>query len=168
VKQKTVTLDVREELAKGREPFSLIMGTVYQLKPGQDLLLLVPFEPAPLYAVLAQHGFGHSARELASGDWEVRFSRSLPSAQKPNPSSPAPIQTAEPLAVDVDARGLEPPEPMVKILEAVAAFAGNALLRARTDRRPMHLYSQLEARGFTSETSEQSDGSYVTLIRRVQ
>lgn len=68
--------------------------------------------------------------------------------------------------VDVDARGLEPPQPMLRILEALAALAVGATLRARTDRRPMHLYPLLAERGFTAETEEQSDGSFVTHIRR--
>ena len=66
----------------------------------------------------------------------------------------------------VDARGLEPPQPLVKILEALAGLPEGARLRARTDRRPMHLYAQLQERGFVGETEEQEDGSFVTHIRR--
>jgi hypothetical protein len=40
-------------------------------------------------------------------------------------------------------------------------------MRARTDRRPIHLYPLLEQRGFTGETEEQHDGSFITTIRRV-
>jgi hypothetical protein len=29
----------------------------------------------------------------------------------------------------------------------------------------MHLYAQLEERGFTAETEEQNDGSFITKIR---
>ena len=68
--------------------------------------------------------------------------------------------------IEVDARGLEPPQPMVVILEALNALTGDAELRARTDRRPMHLYGQLELRGFVGETEEERDGSFVTHIRR--
>jgi uncharacterized protein (DUF2249 family) len=68
--------------------------------------------------------------------------------------------------VEVDARGLEPPQPMVRILEALASLPAGAELRARTDRRPLHLYAQLEQRGFTAETREEHDGSFVTHIRR--
>jgi uncharacterized protein (DUF2249 family) len=67
--------------------------------------------------------------------------------------------------LEVDARGLEPPQPLVVILEALAGLPEGAGLRARTDRRPLHLYAQLEARGFTGETEEQADGSFVTTIR---
>ena len=68
--------------------------------------------------------------------------------------------------VTVDARGLEPPQPLVVILEALANLAEDGEMCAHTDRRPMHLYAQLEERGFTGETKEQNDGSFITTIRR--
>jgi uncharacterized protein (DUF2249 family) len=64
----------------------------------------------------------------------------------------------------VDARGLEPPMPMVKILEALSALCPGVQLRAHTDRRPLHLYAQLESRGFVGQTVEQPDGSFITYI----
>lgn len=78
-----------------------------------------------------------------------------------NGASSDPVQV-----VEVDARGLEPPQPMVKILEALAALPAGAELRAFTDRRPMHLYAQLEERGFAAVTGEQPDGTFLTHIRR--
>jgi uncharacterized protein (DUF2249 family) len=149
--RKTVKLDVREDLRAGREPFSRIMSAVAALQPDEDLLLVAPFKPEPLLGVLENRGFQHQARETASGDWEVRFSREQ-------------LVAAE--IVEVDARGLEPPQPLVKILESLAALPAGAELLAHTDRRPMHLYSQLEQRGFTGQSEEQSDGSFLTHIRR--
>lgn len=64
-------------------------------------------------------------------------------------------------------RGLEPPQPMMKILEAVAELPAGASLAARTDRQPLLLYPQLEERGFAYETTQQPDGSRLTHIRRV-
>jgi len=164
-----ITLDVREDLRGGREPFSKIMNTIEQLRPHQKLLLVAPFEPAPLFSVLARQGFDHESKQTQSGDWEVLFTRrdgeaavfvppERPLCNRPNP------KTTE--IIEVDARGLEPPEPMIKILEALAELPDSADLRARTDRRPMHLYAQLEERGFASETHVQNDGSHVTHIRR--
>ncbi|MFN7141757.1 MAG: DUF2249 domain-containing protein, partial [Limisphaerales bacterium] len=66
---------------------------------------------------------------------------------------------------DVDVRGLEPPQPMVAILEAVSSLSPGAELKARTDRRPLHLYPQLIERGYSGQTEELSDGSFVTYIR---
>jgi hypothetical protein len=66
----------------------------------------------------------------------------------------------------LDARGLEPPQPLFKILEATASLPEGATLQARTRWRPALLYAELEQRGFVGESEEQTDGSYVTHIRR--
>jgi uncharacterized protein (DUF2249 family) len=66
----------------------------------------------------------------------------------------------------LDARGLEPPQPMVRILEAVAVLPAGARLEAVTDRRPMHLYAHLEAQGFRATSEERGDGSVLTRIVR--
>ena len=63
------TLDVREDIAQGREPFGRIMNTVAQLRAGDRLRLIAPFEPLPLYSVLARKGYDHTSRQLESGDW---------------------------------------------------------------------------------------------------
>ncbi len=68
-----IVLDVREDLRAGREPFAKIMQAVAALGPGQGLVLYATFEPVPLFAVMKARGFGHMAREMDGGDWEVRF-----------------------------------------------------------------------------------------------
>lgn len=68
--------------------------------------------------------------------------------------------------VALDVRGLEPPQPLVAILEALARLPEGGAMRARTDRRPLHLYPLLEQRGFTGQTEAQHDGSFITIIRR--
>lgn len=67
------TLDVRDILKAGGEPFSHIMQAVENLSPGQGLRLLATFKPVPLFGVMAQRGFGHTEREIGGGDWEVIF-----------------------------------------------------------------------------------------------
>jgi uncharacterized protein (DUF2249 family) len=168
---QTVTLDVREDIRNGGEPFSKIMSAVAQLRPDENLLLLAPFEPKPLFGVLAKQGFTHAAREIENGDWEVLFTRSGEKSDAAITSAPVPravheVETKGGRWLEVDARGLEPPQPLVTILEALADLAADAQLRAHTDRRPMHLYAQLEERGFTGESEEQNDGSFITKIRR--
>lgn len=68
--------------------------------------------------------------------------------------------------VTLDTLGLEPPQPLVLILETLECLAEGAELRARTRCRPLHLYPLLDQRGFTAETEEASDGTFVTTIRR--
>jgi uncharacterized protein (DUF2249 family) len=172
--RQIVTLDVREDIRNGREPFAKIMQTVAKLKDNEQLLLIAPFEPAPLFAVLAQRGYSHQSKPTPAGDFEVLFtpgsadcskSEATAACPQPPPASPSRSCTGTPV-LEVDARGLEPPQPLVKILEALATLPEGARLRARTDRRPMHLYSQLEERGFVGESEEQADGSFVTNVRR--
>jgi uncharacterized protein (DUF2249 family) len=167
--EKVVTLDVREDLRNGREPFSKVMGAVAKLGPDEKLRMIAPFEPTPLFSVLGNQGFDHESKQIPSGDWEILFTRSSSETAafvlltRP-PCSAAKTEPTE--IIDVDARGLEPPQPMVKILEALATLPADAELRAHTERKPMHLYAQLEERGFVGETKEQKDGSYITKIRR--
>jgi uncharacterized protein (DUF2249 family) len=169
---ETEILDVREDIRSGREPFSKIMAAAARLRPDKNLLLLAPFEPKPLFAVLAKQGFSHSAREIGNGDWEVIFSRNGKIerlAENGNGSVPAKNSAArvpDSRLIEVDARRLEPPQPMVKILETLNDLPDGATICARTDRRPMHLYAQLESRGFTGRTEEQNDGSFITHICR--
>ncbi len=181
---QTVTLDVRDDLRKGCAPFTKIMDAVARLRPEEKLLLVAPFEPTPLFGVLAQQGFSHAARRIENGDWEVLFEREVDgrarhSVRADEPGLSGAHGVARPTNVEnsalraphsalleVDARGLEPPQPMVKILETLATLPQGTQLLARTDRRPMHLYPQLEARGFTGETQEEDDGSFITHIRR--
>jgi uncharacterized protein (DUF2249 family) len=169
---KTITVDVRDDIRSGREPFSKIMKAAAALPADESLLVIAPFEPVPLFRVLEKQGFVHTGQATTSGDWEILFTRqpgATPAeaalAFSPVPQSngiaPSPAQIME-----VDARGLEPPQPMIKILEALVALPAGAELRARTERRPMHLYPHLEERGFTAATEEQSDGSFLTHISR--
>jgi uncharacterized protein (DUF2249 family) len=165
-----ITLDVREEFRSGQSPCDKVHGALQQVGPNETLRLLVPFEPVPLFQVAGKLGLTHVAKAQAGGDWEVLFSRDANAADRP---AGAPMPTCEcgshePAAsvVEVDARGLQPPQPMVKILEALEQVPAGAQLDARTDRRPVHLYGFLEDRGFTGESEEQSDGSFLTHIRR--
>jgi uncharacterized protein (DUF2249 family) len=162
---RTITLDVREDLRQGRAPFGRILAAAEALRADETLRLIAPIEPVPLLAVLRGKGFAHTAQQLAGGDWEVLFTRTPGSQGEAAPSAGGSSVTAPAtVEVDVDARGLEPPEPMVRILEAVAMLPPGVTLRARTDRRPLHLLAELTARGFTHRSEEQADGSFVTHI----
>ena len=68
-----IDVDVRPILRAGGEPFSVIMAALERLEPGQGLRLYATFKPIPLFAVMADKGFAHSARALDAGEWEVLF-----------------------------------------------------------------------------------------------
>ena len=93
MKGKTVTLDVREDIRKGREPFPKIMRVAYQLKDGETLRLIAPFEPLPLFTISEREGFSHISRPTGTGDWEVLFQRVAISEEIQK--SPAPRLSSE-------------------------------------------------------------------------
>ena len=161
-----IHLDVREDLRAGREPFARIMETVDALRPDGVLVLRAPFEPLPLYHVLARRGFAHWTESGAADDWLVWFYREDATA---NPGAGLSSRAttmgsaggAPPVAastVRLDVRGLEPPLPMVRVLEAVEALATGQRLEILHHRRPIFLYPQLEERGCRHATDEPEPG----------
>lgn len=158
-----VELDVRGDIRRGEEPFARIMGAVAALTPGDALVLRAPFEPAPLYKVLGRRGFAHWTERLAADDWRVWF-WSPQARDVPEPSA-APA-TASDEASMLDVRGLEPPLPMVRILERLERLPVGGRLTVLHERRPMFLYPQLDARGFGHETDEPEPGLVRIVIRR--
>ena len=73
--QHTTTLDVRPDLERGDEPFARIMETAASIGSGGQLVLIAPFEPVPLYAVLQGQGFTHQTDRRAADEWVVTFTR---------------------------------------------------------------------------------------------
>lgn len=73
--EATETLDVRPVLAEGGEPFVEILEAAERMKAGQSLVLIAPFEPAPLYSVLDERGFSHATERVSDDEWVVRFTR---------------------------------------------------------------------------------------------
>ncbi|MFB6466061.1 DUF2249 domain-containing protein [Cytobacillus sp. Hz8] len=64
----------------------------------------------------------------------------------------------------LDNRGLEPPQPMMRTLEALQNLEKNETLTIINDRRPMFLYEQLDELGFHHRTEPREDGSYQITI----
>ncbi|HEU5002341.1 MAG TPA: DUF2249 domain-containing protein [Actinomycetota bacterium] len=69
------TVDARPIIASGGEPFDTIMTAAGTLAPGEELVVLAPFEPVPLEGVLSSQGFAYEAEDLGGGDWRVSFRR---------------------------------------------------------------------------------------------
>ncbi|MBU1395315.1 MAG: DUF2249 domain-containing protein [Gammaproteobacteria bacterium] len=65
----------------------------------------------------------------------------------------------------VDARGLEPPEPMEKVLQTLDLLRPGQSIRLLLHREPFPLYPLLAERGYRHATRMEADGSYVILIR---
>lgn len=161
------TLDVREDLRNGKEPLPMIMQAIQSLTPGQTLRLLATFEPIPLFAVLARKGYGHHSTRHGEGDWEVLFTPgAADSAPARKPTAAADDSQWPAPATRLDNRGLEPPEPLIRILDALEHLPSGGVLQAINERDPVFLYPELETRGAAIRTRKQADGSVHILIRR--
>jgi uncharacterized protein (DUF2249 family) len=158
-------VDVRDDIRNGRETFAKIVAAVRALGPDQVLVLRAPFEPLPLYRVLGKQGFAHWTESGVPDDWAVWFYRAADQAPESPPG--ACVGTADAVEV-IDVRGLEPPQPMVRVLEALDRLGPGAELEVRHDRRPVFLYPQLDDRGFTHETDEPEPGLVRIVIRRAE
>ncbi len=66
----------------------------------------------------------------------------------------------------IDARWLEPPEPMEKVMQALSLLRLGQSIRLLLHREPFPLYQLLSEKGYQHETRMEADGSYVILIRR--
>lgn len=140
-------VDVRPILRAGGEPFAMIMAAVASVQPGQGIRLYAPFKPVPLFDVMASKGFAHSEMEIGGGEWQVLFTPA---------DAPPPVLAPTVLANDkwpeskvrLDARELDPPEPMVRILAAAERLGPGETLTAFLGREPVFLFPQLEKRGY--------------------
>jgi len=64
----------------------------------------------------------------------------------------------------VDARGLEPPEPMERVMQTLSLLRSGQAIRLLLHREPYPLYLILAERGYRHDTRMDADGSYVILI----
>lgn len=70
-----VILDVRPDLARGEEPMTKILSAARAIQPGGRLVVQAPFEPFPLFGVLAKLGFTGESENLGAEGFRVTFHR---------------------------------------------------------------------------------------------
>jgi uncharacterized protein (DUF2249 family) len=160
---RRVHVDVRDDIRRGHEPFARIMAAVKDLDADAALVLRAPFEPVPLYDVLGKRGLAHWTERRAPDDFTVWFYRSAPT---PIPGATAGRATPPVRTLTLDVRGLEPPLPMVLVLERLETLAPDEEMEVVHERRPMFLYPQLDERGFAHRTDEPEPGVVRIVIRR--
>ena len=161
---RIVECDVREELRAGIEPFRRILDAARALPAGSVLRVRAIFEPAPLYAVLGRQGLGYATERLADDDWRVWFfhDNAAPAAVT---KAPAASVADDDDVIVLDVRGLEPPEPMVRTLEALAEMPRGKTLVQINVRVPQYLLPKLAERGFVYDVREQGPDLVRLFIR---
>ncbi len=154
-----VEVDVREDLRAGREPFSRIMTAVGELGDDEVLHLRAIFEPAPLFTVLAKRGLVHESHSHAPDDWSVWFWK--PVVEQVHTEQAVDVTTAvdpvpliDSAVVELDVRGLLPPEPMLRTLAALETLPPRAQLVQINSRVPQFLLPMLAERGYACDVDE--------------
>lgn len=159
--------DVRE--ISCREKHALIFQRWTNLPVGAHFVLVNDHDPVPLYYQFeAQFPAAFTWEYLQQGpdEFQVKITRiaatTTPTTLRPSGNCGAHRATSVPL----DVRGLEPPEPMMKILAALEVLRPGCELRALTDRKPIHLLEELDTRGVAHETVELADGSWLNTFSK--
>ncbi len=158
-----------------RVKHGLIFQRWLDLPVGGHFVLLNDHDPVPLrYQFDAEFPGALSWEYLERGpeDFRVKITKlrataataTIPAGCVPPPATAVPA-TAGGVA-EVDARGLEPPEPLIRILNALESLPAGTTLRAHTDREPCHLFGEATHRGFRHESRVQPDGSWLTVLTR--
>lgn len=152
-----------------RQKHALIFARWTELPVGDFFVLINDHDPVPLYyQFAAQFPGAFNWEYLVAGpdEFQVKITRLAASPVRPAVVPPAKTGGAAASTVEVDARGLEPPEPMMRILAAIEDLKPGAVIRARTDRRPIHLHAELDARGVHYASEQIADESWITTLSR--
>jgi TusA-related sulfurtransferase len=163
-------LDVRPVLEAGGEPFPHIMAAAKEVKPGKRLVLEVLFEPIPLYRVLAKQGFLAWCERVGEGHYRAHFYRQEAGGGPRGERRPVAALTEadweDPQAEVFIEENLEPPLPMMRVLEALAALKPGEKLLVHHVRRPIHLLARLEEEGHAYALKDLGPGQVKLLIRK--
>lgn len=168
-----VELDVRPLLRAGEEPFSRIMAAVAGLGPHEVLHLRATFEPLPLLTVMAKRGFLSETAEHASDDWSAWFWRGGAGAA-PAPPTAEITGRSQPRSgnaertIELDVRGLEPPEPLMRTLAALETLPPGWSLLQVNSRVPQLLFPLLAEQGFACEVDESHADRVLVRIWRAE
>lgn len=140
------------------------------LPVGDHFVLVNDHDPVPLYyqfQALFPEAFEWTYEIDGPSEFQVRITRLRDTtgvAAPPPPRRPGNRRVDTP--EELDLRGLEPPEPMIRILNVLEITPPGGSFRARTDRQPIHLFPELVARGAVHTSAPAPDGGWITLISR--
>ncbi|MBI2955445.1 MAG: DUF2249 domain-containing protein [Chloroflexi bacterium] len=174
--QIAVSLDVRDDQRNHSDPFKRIMAATSQIQEGQVFQLRNTFEPLPLYDVLGKQGFVAWARKLGTEDWEIFFLKTARtqgaktdsgSIDQARPAEDGGIDTTAATAtITIDVGELTPPQPMIKIMDALASLKHGETLLVHHQRRPAYLYPKLAELGYKHKTIEKGPNQIEIYIRK--
>lgn len=166
---KVVELDVRPYLRKKLEPFQVIMDTVKSLEKDDTFVLHATFKPTPLLTLLKTKGYRNEVKQKDKEHWIVTFTHKSQKDGEPSETVQSEeVETTEcPGQVyELDNRGLEPPQPMMRTLKKLEQANTGDTVIIHNDRVPMFLIEELITLGYQFEIEEQEDGSAKVAIHK--
>jgi uncharacterized protein (DUF2249 family) len=165
-------LDVRPIINAGKDPLKDILNKIRELEKDEALVIINSFEPIPLYSLLAKKGFRHltekgddafkvyfyqkSQDEIMPGESETQYDMSKQKVKE---------EEAENI-IDIDVHDLQPPEPMMKILENLWRIDENSVMIVQHHREPNLLYPILEERGYNAVCDKTGENNFRITIRK--
>ncbi len=165
---KMFFLDVRPIIDSGEDPLKGILNKTKELTTGEVLVIINSFEPIPLYSVLGKKGFLHWT-EKKDDDFMVYFYKEKEADTEISllyDSSRKITENDFENVIEIDVHELQPPEPMMKILENLYRIDDKSVMLIFHHREPVLLYPKLEERGYLAFCEKINDEKYKILIAR--
>lgn len=172
---RILSLDVRPIINSGRDPLKDILSVIKILKKNQIFIITNSFEPIPLYSLLAKQGFSHWTETVdpsnshGSKYYKVYFYKEKDGiAEETNlyHSSKKISENDFENIIELDVHELQPPEPMMRILENLSSIDEKSVMLVHHHREPVLLYPKLDERGYYAYCEKIGDESFKILIAK--
>lgn len=170
-KNQIIDFDVRELLASGKDPLTLILEKVKAVQAGEALKVINTFEPIPLMKMLEKKGFEVYADIISNDLVETYFYKKsgennidVKPKEGANSGWDEVIQRFTNKLVSVDVRALAMPQPMLTILEELEKLTADQALFVYHKRIPVFLLPELSDKKLDYRIKEISDGEVHLLI----
>jgi uncharacterized protein (DUF2249 family) len=172
-KNQIIDFDVRELLASGHDPLTLILDKIKSVQDGEALKIINTFQPVPLMRMLEKQGFDVFTDVQSNDLVETYFYRKsdkttveVKAKDGADSGWDKVMQRFIDKLVTVDVRELEMPQPMITILEELDKLPTDKALYVYHKRIPVFLLPELSDRKFDYRIKEMSEGQVRLLIFR--
>lgn len=175
-KNKIYELDVRPTLAKGTDPFNLIMQTLKDVPDNTALKIINTFEPIPLIKILNNKGYISFVETSNDTVYTYFIKTEKPPVLGTTQKGIIKKVSAEEFEAEknkfqqrlkeIDVREMEMPMPMVSILSELEKLEKEDALFVHHKKIPQYLLPEIEERNYTVLILEIEEGNVKLLIHK--